>query len=116
MQVIASRPLTLDGSATIIDKAASDCGEVHYYPIGNDRLIVAGRDVYQGRYADNGQPVTDRRLWATARRLMRTVDTHNRAALDAARDASIDRECDRLEQLDKALAGTRGTYVDPNTY
>jgi hypothetical protein len=83
----------------MVSSAASDCGRVTYSPIGNDRLIIDGRDVYQGQYVGDDGFVTGERpeapIWAVAKQLMRTVDALNITAQDKARDESLQRAIDK---------------------
>jgi hypothetical protein len=87
------------GLPNMVSSAASDCGRVTYSPIGNDRLIIDGRDVYQGQYVGDDGFVTGERpeasIWTVAKQLMRAIDTLNIAAQDKARDESLQRAIDK---------------------
>lgn len=98
----------------IIEKARSDCGRVQYWPIGNDRLLIDGRDADRGRFAGGGEVPED--LWDIACDLRHEVDDYNHNALDGERRAAVDREADRQQRIADSLRGTRGTYADPNTF
>ncbi len=114
--------ITQTNGAGYIWTATSDCGRIQYLPIGNDRLIIDGRDAYRGRYMDYsdakrpGREAVESHLWDAACKLMQEVDDHNVANLDAARKSASARDIARYESLSKAMAGTRGTYTDDNTF
>jgi hypothetical protein len=81
----------------LIDCAETDDGTIQFWPIGNDRLIVDGRDVYQGEYVDpvtgmvTGEAVApDRMTAATA--LMREVNASREGWHRDARERSFRRQ------------------------
>lgn len=110
-----------DNGAGMIEKAQSDDGRIQYWPIGNDRLLIDGQDAHRGFFCDgqgredHSRPV-DAPTWRQACDLMAAVDAHNREALDLARAQHDARQADREDAIARSLAGTRGTYADPNTY
>lgn len=104
----------------IINKASNDDGSIQYWPIGNDRLIVNGRGVYQREYLNDsckmsGELVAED-LWTQARELQDAVDDHNRRVLDDARDGHFAHRDAEAQAIADSLKGTRGTYTDPNTF
>lgn len=111
--------ITTKSEIGTIRTAKSDDGRIEYLPIGNDRLIIDGRDARRGVYTVAGRASdeeVEETLWQAACELMRAVDSHNQEVLDNARDAAEAKEIEEAELLQKTLANTRGTYADKNTY
>ena len=97
------------GIAGHIQRATSDDGRIQYLPIGNDRILIDGRDCWRGAYCDNTTGyVTDERveadLWTATCDLMRQVDDHNQAVADALREADFGRQDARAESEARVLA------------
>jgi len=90
-----------------IATATSDCGRVVYSPIGNDRLLIDGRDVYQGHWCGPDGMMTDRvptETMAPAIELMREVDAINFKIDEEMRDRDIQRQNARDQRWADAMA------------
>lgn len=94
----------------LIASATTDDGSITYSPIGNDRLIdnTTGRDMSRGRYLDLASGYeTDQvpaSIWDAAIALRREVDAHNTIVSDGIRDQAEQREIDRYQPWQLALA------------
>lgn len=100
-----------------IERLTSHDGRIQYLPIGNDRILIDGRDCWRGAYCDatTGYVTAERvdaALWALACRLMAAVDGHNQAVSEAAREADFARQDARAEREAEMLANLRGFEED----
>lgn len=104
----------------LIDAATTDDGRITYAPIQNDLLTIGGRVAWRGQYCDSDGRQTfeavDAADWSAACDLMGEVNVHRQARFDAKRRAADEAGTARLDRLARAMAGTRGTYVDENTF
>jgi len=75
-----------------------------YDPICNDRLVIDGREVYQGKWCGTSQIVEDRDVWAVAVALMREVDAYNEELREASRQRSLERDCERDDAYERIVA------------
>ena len=105
-----------------IEVATSNDGRIIFAPIGNDRLLIDGRDVdagygcYLNERHQISDEIVDLTLLAEARGLIKEVRDYN----DAIRDGLRERENASLDRLDSHLASdlrkVRGGYIDTWTF
>ena len=89
------------GDANHIMCAMSDDGLIQYAPDSHS-LKIDGRWAHRRQYLSNGKIADDvpQDRWEAACDLMDDVERHNAAAREAARDRNLERDIERINQIE----------------